>query len=83
MADKMWVGNPPEKCDFCGKPISTVFVDGATQGGPWACMCLVCHRENGCGLGQGRGQKYERKLIAGFRDPDSPRSIWRWVKVEG
>jgi len=43
------------KCDLTGKP----HVDGATQMGPWANMCTDCHNEVGCGLGTGRGQKYD------------------------
>jgi hypothetical protein len=27
--------------------------------GPWALMCEKCHGEIGCGLGLGKGQKYQ------------------------
>lgn len=47
-------------CNICketlvGKP----FVDGKTMMGPWADMCLKCHRFYGVGLGTGKGQKYD------------------------
>lgn len=48
------------KCDICerdlkGKP----HVDGATRFGPWANMCIECHKMHGRGLGLGKGQKYD------------------------
>ncbi len=70
MADKIWVGSEPV-CDFCGTPPTQFFVDGKTTLGPWAIMCLGHHRQNGVGLGTGRGQKYEHR-------PDKA-----WHKVEG
>lgn len=58
-----WVGNPPEKCDWCSNPITTVFFDARTKAGPWACLCPQCqHGEIGTGkVGPGVGQKYEKK----------------------
>ena len=61
-----WVGKPPEKCDICESPITTVFIDGRTvfidggkvRPGPWAFMCEECHKQYGVGLGMGHGQKY-------------------------
>jgi cytochrome c553 len=49
----------PSHCDLCGLSILAVFVDGKTAMGPWANMCVYCHRANGCGLGTGKGQRYE------------------------
>lgn len=51
--------NPPKHCDLCRTPISKSFVDGATKMGPWANMCLDCHRMQGRGLGLGKGQQYQ------------------------
>lgn len=56
-----WQGTEPKNCDMCNEPITKIFIDGATQTGGWAILCEGCHRENGCGLGLGRGQKYELK----------------------
>ncbi len=57
-------------CDICKGEIRTVYVDGATMGGPWANMCLGCFAQHGVGLGTGRGQQY--KMISGA-----------WKKVKG
>ena len=57
---RRWLG-PIPACDFCGQPGSQAgFIDGATQGGPWASMCPRCHAAHGVGLGAGRGQEYDR-----------------------
>ena len=53
-----WTGTPPAKCDICQGPINTCFVDGKMRAGPWANMCLSCHKAHGVGLGTGRGQLY-------------------------
>lgn len=60
------------KCDICDRDTKSAYVDGKTAGGPWANMCLKCHKMYGCGLGTGLGQKYEMKA-----------SDDQWVKVEG
>jgi len=53
----VWSGSM--KCDFCGKSVAgEKFVDGKTTSGPWGLMCMECYRENGTGLGTGRGQLY-------------------------
>ena len=57
---KRWLSAHPEKCDICNDPITNVFVDGKTDFGCWANMCLSCHLEHGFGLGTGRGQAYEK-----------------------
>ena len=49
----------PTHCDLCRQPLKDHFVDGKTQMGPWAVMCLPCHKRRGTGLGLGRGQRYE------------------------
>jgi len=46
------------KCDICKIKIKEEYVDGATAMGPWANMCLECHKTVGIGLGIGKGQKY-------------------------
>lgn len=55
-----WIGDA-EACDICKRSLDAGFVDGATRGGPWALMCLQCHRLHGVGLGTGRGQRYDGK----------------------
>lgn len=47
------------------------FVDGRTQMGPWANMCMTCHRRHGVGLGTGKGQRYTRQADG------------RWLKTGG
>lgn len=54
---KYWYGSKPTNCQWCGKPINGVFVDGATHRG-WAILCVPCHADHGYGLGTGRGQRY-------------------------
>lgn len=66
-----WAGPPPTTCDVCGVPITVTFIDGrATVNGAWGFMCPSCHLLDGCGLGPGKGQRYERKGN-------------RWVKTLG
>ena len=67
---KKWLGSTPTNCDLCKAPIDNTFVDGKTCYGPWAIMCITCHTQVGCGLGTGKGQKYEKQ-----RED--------WVKVAG
>lgn len=54
-----WLGEPPNRCDFCRKAIVGCFIDGATKSGPWAFMCQECHKLFGVGFGTGRGQMYQ------------------------
>jgi hypothetical protein len=56
---KMWMGTAPQLCQLCSNPLKKQFVDGKTQMGPWGIMCVSCHKRRGCGLGTGRGQKYD------------------------
>jgi hypothetical protein len=59
---KTWIGAPPEKCDITGEPINGTFIDGCTVfNGSWAIMCPKCHEKYGTGLGEGKGQKYEKQ----------------------
>jgi len=67
---KIWQGTPPKKCDICQRNLVGVFVDGKTQMGPWAIMCLNCSLQVGIGLGVGRGQRYRSQNGS-------------WVKVAG
>ncbi len=48
-------------CDLCGVECDK-WVDGKTIMGPWANMCLPCHKRMGFGLGIGKGQKYEKGI---------------------
>ena len=57
---KRWTGKPPAKDDF-GDPIENSFIDGKTNGGPWALMTPRSHEEHGVGLGLGQGQLYVRE----------------------
>ena len=56
----LWIGPPPAKCDVCHEPIQRMFFDCLTDFGPWGCLCPSCHALHGYGIGQGRGQRYER-----------------------
>lgn len=71
---KYWMGDAPTHCDIDQTPIQTKFVDGVTSQGPWANMCLGCHRKYGKGLGMGHGQLYEKTEVEGKT---------RWLKMEG
>lgn len=68
---KHWTGTAPTACDIDGTVIKDNFVDGRTRRGPWANMCLSCHRTQGVGLGTGKGQHYKKQ------------GDGRWLKVEG
>lgn len=60
---KTWYGSKPE-CQICGNDNPTPeFVDGRTRMGPWALMCLSCHKTHGVGLGTGKGQKYNAETL--------------------
>lgn len=72
----VWSGDPPKTCQLCGCGLKDHFVDGRTRRGPWACMCLTCHRSESGKLGMGYGQKYSRKVA-----PETGKVFWQ--KVEG
>ena len=46
------------ECDLCKEENLECYIDGRMQAGPWANMCLDCHKTYGVGLGIGKGQKY-------------------------
>lgn len=56
-----WMGADPVKCDMCEAPLESVFIDGMITTGPCGMLCASCHADWGCGLGAGRGQRYERR----------------------
>jgi len=47
---------PRPNCDMCNKDTDKAAVDGKTQMGPWAYMCVYHHEDVGLGLGMGIGQ---------------------------
>lgn len=58
---KRWLSEMPTQCDLCKTPLKgKSFVDGKTAFGPWGLMCTACHRDQGFGLGTGRGQQYNK-----------------------
>lgn len=67
---RYWMGSQPTNCDICSAKLTTQFIDGKTKLGPWGLLCISCHAKMGCGLGLGKGQKYELR-------PDG------WLKIEG
>jgi hypothetical protein len=60
---RKWRGTVPTHCDICRKPLSQQFVDGNTIAGLWAMMCAICHSREGCGIGPGKGQRYDLKTL--------------------
>ena len=58
-----WYGTIPTQCEVCGGKLTDEFIDGKTKVGFGAIMCPACHKEFGVGLGLGKGQKYEMKVI--------------------
>lgn len=63
---KYWMGGNPLSCDICHKPIKNKFYDAKTVHGPWGIMCPSCFPFNGTGVGQGRGQCYEKQADGKF-----------------
>lgn len=60
------------KCDYCGKEIDDILIDGRTKTGPWATMCKSCHKKYGVNkFGVGFGQKYKKN------------SEGKFIKIEG
>ena len=61
-----WMSEAPVECDLCHKKFkgfAQFFVDGKTIYGPWGIMCPDCHKSFGCGLGTGKGQKYNLNTL--------------------
>lgn len=54
---RYWYGIKPTDCEWCGRKLDGVFIDGATRKG-WRLLCEPCHATHGYGLGTGLGQKY-------------------------
>ena len=59
-----WCGDMPTHCDICQHDIGHVFIDGmivSVEARPWGIMCEFCHVLHGNGLGEGKGQKYQKQ----------------------
>lgn len=70
--------NAPSNCDLCGGDFEGVMFDAKTKFGPWGNLCTECFMVHGVGLGTGKGQKYDRKLVN-----DNGATVERWVLVAG
>ena len=61
---KQWIGQAPSQCQLCERKLTTSFVDGRVQNGPWsstmtwAIVCEECHLSHGVGFGTGKAQKF-------------------------
>ena len=53
------LGSTPVVCDVCRQKFSGVFYDFRLRQGRWALGCETCFLQQGCGLGEGRGHKYD------------------------
>lgn len=62
----------PKNCDICDTPIVDEFIDGVVKNGPWGNMCPTCHRNEGIGLGTGRGQHYKKNADGNFYKCEIP-----------
>ena len=67
---KYWIGEITS-CDLCHGPFRGDVMYDANVGGPWGNICQRCFDMNGCNLGIGRGQKYQKN------------SNGRWKKIAG
>jgi len=47
-------------CDICNQPAQNIMHDAATHRG-WGWLCTKCFDGEGCSLGLGRGQRYEKQ----------------------
>ena len=56
-----WRSAVPTQCQATGLAIIDTFIEGRTVTGAWAIMHPTGHKLYGCGLGNGRGQKYTRQ----------------------
>lgn len=57
---KHWTSNMPSRCDLCDCKLTDGFVDAKMRRGCWAIMCKSCFSLSGVGLGQGKGQEYDK-----------------------
>lgn len=59
-----WIGSKPVDCELCNQPYKDYFIDGVTDYGSWAMMCIECHKKQKYGgLGMGFGQKYNLQTL--------------------
>ena len=58
-----WISPVPEQCDICQRKLKKEFIDGKTVMGPWGIMCGFCHTRRGCGLGIGKGQRFDLETL--------------------
>ena len=56
-----WIGDLSQGCDICKRPFGRFMYDAKTTFGPWANLDEACFVLHGMGMGQGRGQKYEKQ----------------------
>jgi hypothetical protein len=68
-----WLSPLKDECQLCYSPFSNTMYDVCVRYGQWGNICQTCFDQplNHCGLGLGRGQKYELQ-------PNG-----RWLKTEG
>jgi hypothetical protein len=71
MSKKVYWLSAVNNCELCDTPLVDKMVDGKTRMGPWALMCIPCHKKHGGHLGQGLGQQYEKQQDG------------RWLKTAG
>jgi len=58
---RKWASELPDRCQLCAMRLEdNDWVDGKTERGSWAHMCLRCHEEYGYGLGTGCGQRWNK-----------------------
>jgi hypothetical protein len=62
MSESFWTGDVPKTCQLCNTPIVGVMFDARLPAhyGSWACICVQCFVAEGCSVGIGYGQMYER-----------------------
>lgn len=60
---KYWVGSKITNCDLCKAELTDTFYDAQVYRAGWAILCPKCFSEVGVGLGEGKGQKFEKKWL--------------------
>jgi hypothetical protein len=70
---RYWMGGAPSACDLCSEPITTEFTDCGVPSarGRWGSICPTCFTLEGCRVGPGHGQRYEKQTDG------------RWLKTAG
>lgn len=78
MADLVYWTGDVGRCQVCDTPFIypnkdgiVLMFDARLDNGYWANVCEPCFDDRGCGLGTGRGQRYEKQ-------PND-----RWLKTGG